>query len=122
MNAPHIDKSLGPGFESSRLCAIRYLAGILELPRFWSGGNTHPERFFDILSNLCNTLLRLIQDTEGNLADGALDSSSSMSAARQVVDILSCVTFDGLLRLPRLNIPLPDCPVQLPTIIVMFMR
>ncbi|KAJ7510599.1 hypothetical protein B0H11DRAFT_1029894, partial [Mycena galericulata] len=118
----------GPEFRLSRLCAIRYLAGILELPSFWghfpsnTGAKRERKRFLDVLSDLCSTILGLIQDTEGNWVDITVDSSPSMVAGRSAVEILSCSMLNGLLRLRNFN-NLPPCvPGALPAIVSMLVR
>ncbi|KAF7355821.1 hypothetical protein MVEN_00910300 [Mycena venus] len=118
----------GPEFHLSRLCAIRYLAGILELPSFWgrfsSNASTKRERkrFLDVLSELCSTILGLIQDTEGNGADMSVDFSPSTIAGRSAVDILSYSMLNGLLRLRNFN-NLPPCvPAALPVVVSMLVR
>ncbi|KAF7333034.1 hypothetical protein MVEN_02409800 [Mycena venus] len=99
----------GPEFHLSRLCAIRYLAGILELPGFWgrfpskSGVKRDRKRFLDVLSELCNTILQLLEDTGGDATDMSVDSSPSMDAGRMAVEVLSCSVLNGLLRLHNLN-------------------
>ncbi|KAJ7771514.1 hypothetical protein B0H16DRAFT_1513779 [Mycena metata] len=113
----------GPEFHPSRLCAIRYLEGILELPSFWGRFPPEPcaerdrQRFLDVLSEFCSTILQLLEDTGGDAADMSVNSSPSMNAGRMAVEVLSCSVLNGLLRLRDLNnLPLRR-PTSLPQIV-----
>ncbi|KAJ7624280.1 hypothetical protein DFH06DRAFT_1305162 [Mycena polygramma] len=118
----------GPEFHFPRLCAILYLAGILELPSFWKHLPAHaiatkaiaPEQerqiFFDVLRKLCSTVLRLIDDTGVSKADTSVSSSSAMGFARHAVDLLAFSTLNGVHRLHR-EVSLQPCPQELPTLV-----
>ncbi|KAJ7745621.1 hypothetical protein B0H14DRAFT_3897477 [Mycena olivaceomarginata] len=118
----------GPEFHLSRLCAIRYLAGILELPSFWRCFPPNPSaerernRFLDVLSDLCNAIIELIGDTEENAADMSVVFSPSMVAGRMAVDVLSCSVLNGLLRLRDLNNLPPRGPASLPKLLSLLLR
>jgi hypothetical protein len=92
-----------PEFNYTKLSAIRYLAGILELPAFWEKGINVQKRFSDILTVLCHTIFNPIQDTGKSEADVDVDLNGDsppwMSALRDATDNLASATFDGLLRL-----------------------
>ncbi|KAJ6517456.1 hypothetical protein C8R47DRAFT_253815 [Mycena vitilis] len=121
----------GPEFQFPRLCAVLYLAGILELPGFWRrlparaldteriepALEPGPERqiFFDVLRKLCNTVLVLINDTGVNKADNSVASSSAVGFARYAVDLLACSTLNGVHRLHQAR-NLHPCPQELPKI------
>ncbi|KAF7361185.1 hypothetical protein MSAN_01150400 [Mycena sanguinolenta] len=90
---------LGPDFDFPRICAIRYLAGILELPTFWENGSTEPGRVSAIFSELCRTIIDLLNDTGRHADQTSFTSSLSMTAAREAVDILSYATFKALLNI-----------------------
>ncbi|KAJ7797764.1 hypothetical protein B0H14DRAFT_49900 [Mycena olivaceomarginata] len=110
----------GPHFEHPRLCAIRYLAGILELPRFWRHfpprNSPKCERASDVLSALCDTVDLLLDDTTDTGAPVGIDSSPPMLAGQMAVDLLACSMLTGLLRLRDLD-TLPQCPNKLPAIV-----
>ena len=53
----------GPEFTFKRLSAIRYLTTILQLPAFWLHDSN---RFADILYNICDTMCKLIEDTDSD--------------------------------------------------------
>jgi len=111
-----------PEFNFSKLCAIHYLTGILELPSFWLKGANTPKRLFHILSSLCAIILQLIQDTE--IVDVNVTPENEpfwMSAARNAVDIFAGATLEGLLHLYRRNL-LTRYPPQLPEIVSHFLR
>ncbi|KAJ7467202.1 hypothetical protein FB451DRAFT_1561079 [Mycena latifolia] len=110
-----------PEFDPPRLCAIRYLAGILELRSFWLQGKDNPTRLYDILSEICETTLQLIQDTEIDVAHENYSLIPWLSAACHALDVLACTALDGLLLLDSLNC-LPCCPPQLPTIVSILTR
>ncbi|KAF7346293.1 hypothetical protein MSAN_01856600 [Mycena sanguinolenta] len=101
---------LGPDFDFPRICAIRYLAGILELPRFW--GSTEPDCFSAIFSGLCRTILDLLNDTGRHVGQTSFTSSPSMAAAREAVDILLRATFKALLNI-RNPLSYPDLLVEI---------
>ncbi|KAF8800987.1 hypothetical protein BYT27DRAFT_7148106 [Phlegmacium glaucopus] len=109
-----------PEFNYTKLSAIRYLAGILELPTFWEKGSNVQQRFSDVLIALCRTIFELIQDTKSE-ADEDVDLNGDsplwLSAARNAADILASATFDGLLRLHRLDRIISPHPPQLPNIV-----
>ncbi|KAF7351847.1 WD-REPEATS-REGION domain-containing protein [Mycena venus] len=113
----------GPEFHLSRLCAIRYLAGILELPSFWRRFPSEPcaerdrQRFLDVLSELCRTILQLLEDVGRDAADMSVDSSPSMDAGRMAVEVLCCSVLNGLLRLRDLNNLPPRRPTSLSQIV-----
>lgn len=116
-------------FDHEKLCAIRYLASILELPKFWrpqiddKEGINIEKRFFDFLSCLCQTIIQLIRDTEPSSGDDSeVDSSPLWTSARNAVDILAFATFGGFLQLHRLDEKLPSCPSQLTTIVSLLKR
>ncbi|KAJ6559901.1 hypothetical protein B0H19DRAFT_106873 [Mycena capillaripes] len=119
-----------PGFDSSRICAIRYLGGILVLPIFWQNRAPDEARFFAVLSDVCHTVFQLISDTGEEVADTSVDTPSASvdmspetSAAREAVDILCTATLNGLLFLnktkpfprPWLD-ALPDIPSRLSSV------
>jgi hypothetical protein len=89
----------------------------LDLPSFWDKRGSHEDRFFDVLDNVCNTVFILLEDTEVKASDLTVDTSPSMSAARNAVDVLCTVTFKGLLRLSGTRRLPQKCPVALPDII-----
>ncbi|KAJ7432694.1 hypothetical protein FB451DRAFT_1111353 [Mycena latifolia] len=119
-----------PGFDSSRICAIRYLGGILVLPSFWENRAPDEARFFAVLSDVCHTVFQLINDTGEEVADTSVDTppasvdmSPETSAAREAVDILCTATLNGLLFLNKTKpLPrpwldtLPDIPSQLSSV------
>ena len=96
-------------YNPDKLCAIRYLASFLELPKFWrletDEGIYVGKEFFGFLSRLSETIFQLIRDIEpsgtddayNNLAD---DLSPLWTSARHAVDILAFATFRGFLELP----------------------
>lgn len=114
-------------FNYSKLSAIRYFAGILELPSFWTKEIDDRKRLPDILAVLCKTMLQLIHDTApqksvvdiGNDSPG--DSPIWMDAARNAVDMIVSATFNGLLR-PRDRDVCPHWPSQLRAIISVLLR
>ncbi|KAJ7485587.1 hypothetical protein FB451DRAFT_1230394 [Mycena latifolia] len=110
----------GPEFDPPRLCAIQYLAGILELRSFWLQCKANPTRFYDVLCDIYETILQLIQDTEVDVADEDCLLIPWLPAARNALDVLACTALDGLLVLDSLDC-LPRCPPQLPNIVVFFM-
>ncbi|KAJ7799138.1 hypothetical protein B0H14DRAFT_1710966 [Mycena olivaceomarginata] len=118
----------GPEFQFSRLCAIRYLAGILELPSFWGNfpsntlANDERQRFLDVLAKLCTTILQLLEDSGGNAADTSVGLSPSMDAGRRAVEAISCSLLFGLCRLRDLNNLPPHGPASLRQIITMLLR
>ncbi|KAJ7171473.1 hypothetical protein C8R46DRAFT_1033076 [Mycena filopes] len=71
-----------PAFDLPRVCAILYLAGILELPTFWANGRSNNQRLLDMLSEISGTMLDLVCDTQ-ETGDGGFDTSASMSVARE---------------------------------------
>jgi hypothetical protein len=89
----------------------------LDLPSFWDKRGAHEDGFFDVLDNVCNTMFILLEDTEVKAGDSTVDTSPSMSAARNAVDILCTATFKGLLRLNSTRRLPHKCPVALPDII-----
>jgi hypothetical protein len=100
--------------------------GILELPTFWEKGVYFQKRFSDILTVLCHTVFKLIQDTGESEADVDVDlhgdSPPWMSAARDGADSLTSATFDGLLRLYESDRLICPCPPELPTIVFLLQR
>jgi len=109
-----------------KVCAIRYLAGVLELPKFWKlkteEGNIG-ERLFGFLSLLCDTIFQLIRDTKPSGKDDSEDESPLWTSARFSVDILAFVTFGGFLQLHNLREELPHCPLHwLPSILSILTR
>jgi len=109
--------------DHQKLCAIRYLAGVLELPKFWSlkteGADTG-KRLFDFLSRLCKGILRLIQDTEPNGAED--EPSPHLTSARDAVDTLACATFSGFIWLHEDGEELPPYPSQLLNLVSLLTR
>ncbi|KAJ7440310.1 hypothetical protein B0H11DRAFT_2292982, partial [Mycena galericulata] len=118
----------GPEFHFSRLCAIRYLAGILEFPSFWQGfpsdtrAKRERQRFLDVLSGLCTTILQLLEDSGGNAADMSVGPSPSMNAGRTAVEVLSRSLLYGLCRLRNLNNLPPRAPASLRQIVSILLR
>jgi len=113
--------------DHEKLCAIRYLASILELPKFWrpqiEEGINIEKRLFDFLSCLCETIIQLIRDTEPSSGDDReVDLSPLWTCARGAVDILAFATFGGFLQLHRLDEKLPSCPSQLARIVFLLKR
>ncbi|KAJ7809547.1 hypothetical protein B0H14DRAFT_1498044 [Mycena olivaceomarginata] len=106
----------GPDFQPFRICAIRYLGGLLELPGFWrrcpppTGSAPERKRFSEVLCTLCDTILLLLEDTKG------VASSYSLRSGRMAVDLLSCAMLKGIIRLHNLD-NLPPCPDKLPEIV-----
>ncbi|KAJ7221285.1 hypothetical protein GGX14DRAFT_388474 [Mycena pura] len=121
-----VRSSTGPELDFPRLCAIRYLGGILELPDFWHNlrpndtltvnedPNVERERFFQVLCNLCQTVLLVIQDTRSLGPADAIPPP--YLAGRIIVDMFSWATLSGVYRLCGLN-QLHGCPEKLPRII-----
>jgi hypothetical protein len=118
-NTSHIHKRLGPDFGFPRLCAIRYLAGILELPKFWEMGSTEPKRVSAVFSELCTTILLLIVDTGESADQPSFTSSPSMTAAREAADILSRATFRALLNMSS-PLSYPDSLREIVDILLQF--
>jgi len=120
------DSPLNP----EKICAIRYLAGILELPKLWRLKTEERidigKRLFGFLSRLCETIFQLIQDTEptdsGDSEETEDDSSPLWTSARSAVDILAFATLGGFLQLHGLDEGLPPCPSQLPNIVTFLIR
>ncbi|KAJ6510330.1 hypothetical protein C8R45DRAFT_963762 [Mycena sanguinolenta] len=108
----------GPDFDFPRISAIRYLAGILELPMFWDKGSTELDRVSAIFSELCRTIHQLLDDTKIDVNQTSFASSPSMAAACEAVDILCRATFKALLNI-RNPLPYPDLLWQ---IIDMFLQ
>ena len=109
-------------FNYEKLCAIRYLAGFLELPKFWrlktEEGVDTGKRLFNFLSLLCETNFQLIQDIQPSSAGDSKDDSSPLwASARYAVDDLVSATFGGFLQLQDLAEEVSPCPPQLPTIV-----
>ena len=84
------------------------------------------KRFAEIMIALCQSILKLLQDTERSEADVDIDLRGDcplwMPAARDAADVLAAATLDGLLRLHRLDrVPSP-CPPQLLNIVSLLKR
>ncbi|KAF7344023.1 Ubiquitin fusion degradation protein I [Mycena venus] len=116
------DGTAETGVDFPRICAIRYLGGILLLPTFWEKRGSHNGRFFDVLRLLCITVFQLIHDTGVEADDTSVDMSHEMCATREAVDILCTATLNGLLLLNRTKqlprhwlVHLPDIPSRLST-------
>jgi len=112
---------------TEKLCAIRYLAGILELPKFWrlkiEEGIDIGKRLFGFLSRLCETIFQLIRDTEPSGSGHSEDDPPPLwTSARSAVDILAFATFSGFLQLHSLCEELPPCPSQLPSMVTLLER
>jgi len=112
---------------TEKLCAIRYLAGILELPKFWRLKTEEridiEKRLFGFLSRLCETNFQLIRDTEPSGSGHSEDDPSPLwTSARSAVDILAFTTFSGFLQLHGLYEELPPCPSQLPSMVTLLIR
>ena len=113
-----------------KLCAIRYLAGILELPKIWRLETEERidirKRLFDFLSQLCETIFQLIQDTAPSGSDDSEESEDGPSpfwtSARSAVDILAFATFGGFLQLHDLGEKLPTYPSQFTSIVTFLIR
>ncbi|KAJ7467209.1 hypothetical protein FB451DRAFT_1260509 [Mycena latifolia] len=114
----------GPEFDPPRLCAIRYLSGILEVRSFWLQGKDDPTRFYDVLCDIYETILQLIQDTEMDVADGDSPLIPWLTAARDALDLFACAALEGLLLLDHHKCldSLPRCPPQLPMVVSLIMR
>jgi len=110
--------------DHQKVCAIRYLAGILELPKSWrlktEEGVDAGKRLFGFLSRLCEAILHLIQDTVPNGAEN--EPSPHFTSARDAIDILACATFTGFIRLHEGDEELPPYPSQLPNLVSLLTR
>jgi len=117
-------------FNTEKLCAIRYLAGILELPKIWRLKSEERidigKRLLDFLSALCETTFQLIRDTEtsgsGDSEEPEDDSSPLWTSARSAVDNLAFATLGGFLQLHDLYKELTPCPSQLSSMVTLLIR
>ncbi|KAJ7347619.1 hypothetical protein DFH08DRAFT_1002604 [Mycena albidolilacea] len=122
------------------ICAIRYLAGILELPSFWRRcppiispedpsfsdsfsppSSSQRQRFSDVLSTLCNTIILLVEDTKETGTGSGVDSSPSMLAGQMAVDLFCCSVLNGVMWLHSSN-DAPPCPDTFPEIVTTLSR
>ena len=104
--------------DHQKICAIRYLAGVLELPKSWrlkteEGADTG-KWLFGFLSRLCDAILHLIQDTDPN--GGEDEPSPCFTSACDAIDILACATFTGFIRLHEGDEELPSYPLNWQTL------
>ena len=118
-----VDSPLNP----EKVCAIRYLAGFLELPKFWrlktEEGIDIGKRLFGFLSCLCETIFVLIQDMEPSSDSVNEDDPSPLrGSARRAVDTLAFATFGGFLQVHAHYEELPPCPSRLPGIVSLLLR
>jgi hypothetical protein len=70
----------------SKLIAIRYIGGILELPTFWNDSNYHLQR--NVVKKLCGRTIQLIEDIDVDSLDVQYTDKQMSSAIDSLADAI----------------------------------
>lgn len=89
----HPTVSCGEVSDFSRLVAVRYLGGILELSTFWD--NDIDERLLSVVDKLCEGIIHLIEDIDIDSDDPAVIDRRA-SADMEGIDIFACAVLAGV--------------------------